>query len=284
MKNIPIDVLRTFITIVELDSFTQAGSLLGRSQPAISLQIKRLESMFDQKLISKRGQSIELTVAGEKLLGYARRILAINDEAVANLTTTNVSGEIKLGIPSEFAATLLPRVLSQFVKTYPNINLSVTSDLSCNLVKSLPNQHFDIVMVLHDNPEEYQGELIKIDDLVWVGNERPVVDSESRLLLTFAPEGCIYRKRAIKVLTDAKRTWQINYTNPDLAGIKVAIEGGLGITALARSTVPDHLKIIRPKDGLPELGKIGIELVYPAKTSDITVTRLAEFLTSSLSA
>ena len=282
MKNMPMEVLRAFVTIIEVRSFTQAGDLLGRSQPAISLQIKRLEEMLDQTLITRSGQQIELTRSGETLFGYAKRILALNDEALASFNATTVTGQLKLGIPSEFATTLLPKIVSRFAHTYPNVNLEVISDLSRNLLSNAPQKQFDLVLALHDDPRKAGSDLIKEDELVWVTSPHHDTHMQSPLPMITAPDGCIYRNRASTKLSQAKVPWRITYTNPDLSGIQAAIEEGLGVTVLAKSTVPDNLKIIRNSDKFPKLGKVGISLVVPKGERSEAVRRLAEYLKASL--
>ncbi|WP_299768265.1 LysR substrate-binding domain-containing protein [uncultured Pseudoteredinibacter sp.] len=282
MKNLPIEVLRAFVTIVELGSFTQAGDLLGRSQPAISLQIKRLEELLNQKLISRNGQNIELTKTGEQLFYYAKRILALNDEAVASFNATSVSGQLKLGIPSEFATTLLPRILSRFANTYPNVNLEVISDLSRNLMNASAQKQYDLVLVLHDDPDKAGTELIKEDELVWVSSHSHDCHMRSVLPLIVAPEGCIYRNRANTMLAEAGLPWKISYTNPSLSGIQAAIEEGLGVTVLAKSSVPEGLKVINNSTRLPKLGKIGISLVKQPSEQSEAAQRLSEYITASL--
>ncbi|GAA6152782.1 LysR family transcriptional regulator [Pseudoteredinibacter isoporae] len=283
MKNLPIEVLRAFVTIVELGSFTQAGDLLGRSQPAISLQIKRLEEMLDQKLISRNGQNIELTKLGEQLFYYAKRILALNDEAVASFGATSVSGQLKLGIPSEFATTLLPKVLSRFANTYPNVNLEVMSDLSRNLLNASGQKQYDLMLVLHDDPQKAGSALIKEDELVWVSSHSHDCHMRSVLPLIVAPEGCIYRNRASTMLAEAALPWKISYTNPSLSGIQAAIEEGLGVTVLAKSSVPEGLKVITNSTRLPKLGKIGISMVKQTNEHSEAAQRLCEYISASLS-
>ena len=119
MKNLPTELLRAFVTVTELQGFTQAGELLGRSQPAISLQIKRLEKLVGRTLFTRAGQQLELTQPGRQLYRYAKQILALNDEAIAQFSETAVSGKIHFGIPSEFATTLLPKILGRFAQAYP---------------------------------------------------------------------------------------------------------------------------------------------------------------------
>ncbi|MCF7980727.1 MAG: LysR family transcriptional regulator [Pseudomonadales bacterium] len=283
MKNLPMDVLRSFVTVAELRGFTQAGELLGRSQPAISLQIKRLEEMVGSPLLKRSGQQLDLTLAGRQLFDYAKKILALNDEALAQFIKPMVSGRIHFGIPSEFATALLPKIVGRFAQSYPSVTLEVTCDLSKNLLNPKSGQHFDLVLALHDNPNAKRSDLIKVEELVWVTS----TDHQAHLLPTVpliaAPEGCIYRHRGINALKKIHQPWRIVYTIPDLTGIQAAIEEGLGVTVLAKSTVPDNLQIIKPSDKFPKLGKIGVSLNYQNKNTNDAITRLVEFVKTSMS-
>ncbi len=281
MRNLPTDVLRAFVTVIEVGGFTQAGEILGRSQPAISLQIKRLEEMIGQKLLVRIGSSIELTDAGKTMLSYAKRILALNDEAIASFNTNEMSGTIRLGLPSEFALTLLPKIVSRFCQTYPNVTLEVTSDLSRNLTTDFQKKRFDLVLALHQDPDNVKQDLITTDELVWVGSPDAHFNQDKALPLIAAPDGCIYRNRVIEQLNKQQIPWHIVFTIPDLTGIRTAIEEGLGITALAKSTVPQELKILKTSERLPELGKIGISLLI--NDTGEASQRLAEYLQAGLS-
>jgi DNA-binding transcriptional LysR family regulator len=281
MRNLPTDVLRAFVTVIEVGGFTQAGEILGRSQPAISLQIKRLEEMIGQKLLVRIGSNIELTDAGKTILSYAKRILALNDEAIASFNTNEMSGTIRLGLPSEFALTLLPKIVSRFCQTYPNVTLEVTSDLSRNLTTDFQKKRFDLVLALHQDPDNVKQDLITTDELVWVGSPDAHFNQAKALPLIAAPDGCIYRNRVIEQLNQQQIPWHIVFTIPDLTGIRTAIEEGLGITALAKSTVPQELKILKTSERLPELGKIGISLLI--NDTGEASQRLAEYLQAGLS-
>ncbi|MCV6606294.1 MAG: LysR family transcriptional regulator, partial [Porticoccaceae bacterium] len=167
MKNLPMDILRAFVAVADVKSVTLAGELLSRSQPAVSLQLKRLEDLIGKPLFNRSGKKLELTQSGTQLLGYAREILALNDEALSHFVEPDLSGTIRLGLPNEFATTLLPKVVGQFAKSHPNVTLEVTSDLSKNLM-SRARERFDIVLALEEDPCHCDEPLIKVDELVWV--------------------------------------------------------------------------------------------------------------------
>ena len=283
MKNLPMDLLRAFVSVVQLNSFTKAGEILGRSQPAVSLQIQRLEELIDEPLLTRNGKSLDLTDAGESLYDYANQILALNDLAISQITKSTISGRIRLGIPSEFATALLPKIVSRFAKAYPSVTLEVNCELSKKLLSKEGKANHELILALEDNPSKTASDLLKTDDLVWVASRDHNTQKVSIVPLIAAAEGCIYRHRAIKILDHHQQPWQIVYTIPDLTGIQHAIEEGLGVTVLARSTVPENLKILSPSARFPDLGEVGISLICSTKNrKNKAVELLIEFFRTSL--
>lgn len=271
MKQLSLDVLRTLVTIVEVGSFNRAGEILGRSQPAISLQIKKLEGQVNRRLFTKVGQGYQINNEGKWLYEKAKQMLAINDDIFRELSHETLRGRMRLGIPSEFASALLPSIVGEFSQRYPDVSLDVTSALSKHLLSNNQNP-FDLILALMSpNPskaltkvvskavQKENVEIIREDDLVWVGDPNRSIPKDS-LPLVLAPDGCMYRSRVIKELKQQTQPWKITYTNPDFSGLMAAIKQGLGITALARSIVPDELEIMRDKR-LPNLGRINICLI-----------------------
>ena len=283
MKNLPMDLLRAFVSVAQLNSFTKAGEILARSQPAVSLQIQRLEELIDEPLLTRNGKSLDLTDAGESLYDYANQILALNDLAISQITKSTISGRIRLGIPSEFATALLPKIVSRFAKAYPSVTLEVNCELSKKLLSKEGKANHELILALEDNPSKTASDLLKTDDLVWVASRDHNTQKVSIVPLIAAAEGCIYRHRAIKILDHHQQPWQIVYTIPDLTGIQHAIEEGLGVTVLARSTVPENLKILSPSARFPDLGEVGISLICSTKNrKNKAVELLIEFFRTSL--
>ncbi len=283
MKNLPMDLLRAFVTIVEFNSFTKAGELLGRSQPAISLQMNRLEDMLGETLLIRDGKNLLLTIAGETIFDYAKQILSLNDLAVNECTKSTVMGKVRLGIPSEFATILLPKIVGRFAKAYPNVTLEVNCELSKTLLSRSGKAAHDVILALKNDPLEESDNLVKTDNLVWVSGPEYNAQKPPPVPLIVAPEGCIYRQRAVRTLNKIKQPWQIVYNIPDLTGIQYAIQEGLGITVLAKSTVPENLKVIPNSQRYPDLGTVGISLLKVRKnTKNQAIDLLAEFLRTSL--
>ena len=283
MKNLPMDLLRSFVSVAQLNSITKAGELLGRSQPAITLQMQRLEELVDETLLVRNGKNMDLSEAGDRLYEYANQILSLNDLAVSEFSKSAVTGKIRLGIPSEFATVLLPKIVSRFAKAYPNVTLEVNCELSKNLLTKSGKASHDLILALQDDPNAKDSALVKTDPLVWVAGSDMTSQKVSVVPLIVASQGCIYRNRAIRILDKSKQPWQIVYTNPDLTGIQYAIQEGLGVTVLAKSTVPDNLKILRPSPRFPELGDVGISLLFTGRhRKNEALQLLAEYLKTGL--
>jgi DNA-binding transcriptional LysR family regulator len=285
MKNLPMDLLRAFVTVAQFKSFTKAGELLGRSQPAVSLQISRLEQLLDETLLIREGKKIELSNAGEQFFEYANQILTLNDQAIGEFSKSALIGKIRLGIPSEFATVLLPKIVGRFAKAYPNVTLEVNCQLSKTLLSKTGRANHDIILALQNNPHlEDADTQVKIDKLVWVASNDYNPQGASTVPLIVAPQGCIYRDRAVNSLNEIKQPWQIIYNIPDLTGIQQAIQEGLGVTVLARSTVPETLKVLPASERFPDLGDVGISLLIQRQSSKKqAVQLLTDYLRTGLS-
>lgn len=280
MKQLSLENLRTFVTVVELDGFSRAGEVLGRSQPAVSLQIKKLEEQLGTRLFQKQGQRQVVNHAGLKLYELAIPLLKQNDQIFQFFAEKPVSGNLRLGIPSEFATQLLPSIIGSFNNMYPNVTLEVTSSLSASLLQKHRTTPFDLLLTIATDEHTQASDFTLTDDLVWVGADKHISNSQS-VNLVVAPKGCRYRERLLSGLNQAGLHHHIRYTISDITGISAAIEQGLGITALARSTVPANLSIIE-EGALPALGKIAIQLTLRRQRNKDAVEKLAEFIQSRL--
>ncbi|WP_372620140.1 LysR family transcriptional regulator [Alteromonas stellipolaris] len=282
MKQLSLDNLRTFVSVIELGGYAKAGEFVGRSQPAISLQIKKLESQLERKLFTKVGQRHLPSADGNWLYPKAKELLELNDNIFKSLIPAPLSGRLRLGIPNEFASTLLPGLIGEFSKRYPDVSLEVTSSLSRDLLHPSQRDHFDLILALVNPNEDTEGEVVLEDEIVWVGDTtRPFVGDSIPLVL--APDGCMYRSRVIEELKQQTFAWKITYTNADLGGLVAAIQQGLGITALARSSLPQNVSPLNhPK--LPKLGRVNICLFNQDTQHPVISKTLAEFITSRLRA
>jgi len=283
MINYPTELLRSFIAVFEHGGFSQAGAVIGRSQPAMSLQIKRLEALVGAELIRRSSREIELTETGVMVLEYGRRILSLNDELQHRLEQSQLSGTVRLGIPNEFAMSYLPKILAGFTKRYPDVRLEVVSQLSNELLLEQKAQQLDLVIAFNvGNPT--RAAVAWTEELVWVLSNETRFDEQVALPLVVAPQGCMYRDRMLSTLDQQQSQWQIVYTGTSYGGIRAAVMAGLGVTALAKSTVPAGLKTIRQSNSLPKLKNAKVSLHYLSNNPAEVVRRLADFILQSVGA
>ncbi len=282
MKNLPTDLLRTFVTVAETGGFTRAGDLLGRSQPAVSLQVKRLEELLGTALFQRDGRVLSLSERGGVVFDYAQRILSLNDEVLVKLSQPEIEGNVRLGIPNEYAHSFLPVVLGQFAQSHPNVTLEVDCDLSVNLLAMHKRGDFDLVFILHKESAPQHLTEVWQEDLVWVGSPAHQTSHQKPLPLIVEPKGSVYRERLLSVLERAGIAARIAYTTPSFGAIKAGVTAGLGITVLPRSTVPESLKILDMPDELPALGGVELALHYHKAKASQALLRLVEHISSGI--
>ncbi|MCE8021861.1 LysR family transcriptional regulator [Halomonas sp. MCCC 1A11036] len=282
MKNIPTELLRTFVTIRDLGGFTSAGEFLGRSQPAISLQIKKLESLLDTQIFL-RGTSLELTEDGNYLYQAAKDILKINDRVVTRFSGEHVSGRVRLGIPHDLELAFLPKALRNLARTHPNIMVEVDGDISKVIYQRFQKHHYDVCLVMEPEKQQEDRDIrdFRIDQLTWVMNNNNLTEFDIIPLVTY-PQGCIYRSMLEGSLEQAGKPYRIAYTSPSLLGIVSAVEEGLGLTAMASSVAPPHLSKAIETECLPNLGSVSIGLYYRERELSLATRHVLDFLHAGL--
>ena len=281
MLNLPTELLRTFVKAVELGSFTRAGDAVGRTQSAISLQMRRLEEMLDTPLFERGTHRVKLTQEGATLADYARRVLALNDEAVASLRRPRVAGCLRLGAPHEYMASLLPTILGKFAQSHPGVTLEVTCDLSRNLLERQAKGEFDLVIALHDDGQWGSGALVHTEPLVWISSVDHARHEQQPLSLVLAPPPCIYRNRVLHTLGRLNRSWRVSYTSSSYSGILAAVRAGLGVTLLAASTVPEGVRTLGEREGFPEMGVLDVCVHRNRENASEAANCLADYIAGS---
>jgi len=281
MRNLDIDLLRAFVAIADLGSFTRAGDRLGRTQSTISLQIRRLEDAVGRSLFQRSAKAVRLTDDGQKLLGNARRMLHLNDQVIAELTEPDVRGVVRLGVPEDFATVHLPRVLARFSAAHPLVDLEVTCDLTLNLLERFNSSGFDLVLVKREPTATLEGVRVWREPLVWVARDSVAADGMDTIPLVVSPEPCVYRKRATEALKVAGRDWRIAYVSTSLAGSQAAVQAGLGISVLPLEMIPAGLTMVGTEAGLPRLPDTEIALLEGNGISD-TAHLLAQHIVTAL--
>jgi len=280
LTNLDLDLVRTFVTIAGLGTFTRAAETLRRQQSTISLQVQRLEDALGRRLIDRSPRSMRLTSEGEAFLPYARRLLDLNDEVVARVNEPEMQGIVRLGTPEDFATRHLPGVLARFAQAYPAVSLEVSCDLTLNLLDRFRKGSFDLALIKRERLSESGGIRVWREPLVWVRSEREFWAGEGPLPLVVSPSPCVYRKRATEALDRVRRPWRVAYTCGSLAGSLAAVRAGLGMTVLPKDMVPPDLHIVDGRP-LPDLKDTEIALLQQERLS-IPAQRLRDHVIRSL--
>lgn len=252
--NLDMDVLRSLVVANDLGGFVKAAARLGRTQSAISLQMKKLEDQIGQTIFRKNGRGVALTDTGDVLLGYARRILALNDEAMAATRGVAVPGAIRLGLPQDLAEHWLPKVLGPFHRTHPHIYFEAVVGRSRDLREQVVQGGVDIALTFGEIGQSRDDpETLAYLPLAWVGPRDFVADDDAPLPLALLDAPCMFRNFGIGALDAAGRPWRIAFTSPSLASLWGAVEAGLGVTIRTGLGVPDSLDILGERANLPPL-------------------------------
>jgi DNA-binding transcriptional LysR family regulator len=272
-----LDLLRSFVSVVDTGGFTRAGERVHRTQSTVSQQIRRLEETLGHPLLHRNGKQATPTEEGERLLSYARRILALAQEARDVVARPAGDGVVRLGFPEDFAAYRLTELLSDFARSRPGLRLDVRCGLSVQLRRALERGELDLALFKRDAGET-GGIAAWPERLHWVTSRRHPIDFlRDPLPLAASEQGCLYRDRMIHAIEASGRAWHVAYTSPNLAGIQAAISVGLGVSILSEVAIlADHL-VIEPADGFPSITSTEIALVAAADANPAT-RRLAEIL------
>lgn len=276
MHDLDLTLLRTFVALADARSFSRAGARVGRSQSAVSAQIRRLEDGFGRMLVARDTRNVALTADGERLLGPARQMIAAADALRERFRGPEIAGEVRFGSPEDFASAYLPDVLAGFARAHPAVRLTVSCQLTLPLIEAFEAGALDVVVVKEDPGARTPGaRVLWREDLVWVGTA-PV----GPVPLVLSPAPCVYRRRAVAALDGAGMAWREVFVSPSFAGMAAAVRAGLGVAVMPRAMVPAGLAVA---GGLPALEAAEIAILSPARASP-AVAALALFVAEGAAA
>ena len=277
-----LDLLRTFVTVADNASFTRAAERVGRTQSTISLQIKKLEDNLGRRVFERDGREFQLTSDGEVLLGYARQLLQLAEEARTRILEPEVGGIVRLGTPEDFGTVYLPDVLARFAHSHPAVSLEVNCNFSFHLLEGFSKGEYDLVLVKREPQGPAGGVAVWRDVLVWVSAPTLLLSAEQSIPLVLAPAPDVYRKRALAALEAAKRRWRIVYTSPSMEGLQAAVRAGFGVTVLSKDMVPADLRLLGGEHALPTLPDAEIAMYRAPGNLSRAAELLAEHIVHSL--
>ncbi|WP_455926705.1 LysR substrate-binding domain-containing protein [Pseudomonas capeferrum] len=277
-----LDVLRTFVTGVELNSFAKAADRQGRSTSAVSAQLKKLEEQVGTPVLGKSGRGLALTPVGEALLSHARRLLELNDSIFGSLHETQTAGTLRLGLQEDFGEHVLSDILRRFARLYPLISLEVRIGRNAELLGLMDNTRLDLALTWETGHNSSGCTRLGQTPMHWIGpRDKPLLpraeDAPLPLVMFEAP--CVLRSAATEALDRAGIAWRIALTSPSVGGIWAAVDAGLGVTLRTRIGLPAHLRVL---DGLPPVPSLSYELHCSHPAPNAAVAQLATLIQSSL--
>jgi DNA-binding transcriptional LysR family regulator len=280
MAMLDLELLRSFVSVVDAGGFTRAGERVHRTQSTVSQQIKRLEDDIGQPLLNRNGKDVTPTEAGERLLSYARRLLALAEEARDVMARPGSEGAVRLGVPEDFAAYRLAKLLAAFSRSHPGLRLDVRADQSANLKRELERGELDLALFKRAAGEK--GSIAVWPERVhWVTSKSHPRDTRTGSVpLIGFPTGCLYRAGAIHALESAGRSWHMAYTSSNLSGIQAAVAAGMGLSILSEMAIQADHRVLTAKDGFAPMDRTEVALVAAPDASPATLRladRLAEF-------
>jgi DNA-binding transcriptional LysR family regulator len=281
--NFELDVLRSFAVGMELGSFAKAADCLGRSTSAVSAQLKKLEEQAGTPLFRKAGRHLALTEAGEVMLAYARRLIALNDEAASALGGVNLEGWVRLGVQEGVGEVLLPQILGQFARAHPKVKVEARIARKAALLAHVASSSLDLALAWDDGTPAAGSEHVATLPMRWIGpsDGRAVWSASSGepLPLAASEAPCIFRAVATAALDRAGIPWRIAFTSPSLAGLWAATEAGLGLTVLTELGLPARVGVVSDSIGLPAaLPGLTLSLYRADANPEPAAARLADIV------
>lgn len=284
-RDIDLPLLRTFTLLVEERNFSRVAERVGRTQPAISLQLRRLEEITGNRLFEPECRPLRLTRHGEILLRYAREIMRLHDEARLRLTAEELSGRVLLGCPDLYVTSLLPQILASFRRSYPNVEVNVRCALSMALASELDEGILDLAIVTQMpglSMRTSSATVLRDEELVWLGAKDGIAWRADPIPVAMLPEGNLYRDYAFDALNGIGREWRIACTSESVTGLIAMALADAAVTVLVRSVSQEGLQTIGVEEGAPPLQKITLLLLRSERNPSPAAIQLSRHICQQL--
>jgi DNA-binding transcriptional LysR family regulator len=281
-----LEVLRSFVTGIELGSFAKAADRLGRSTSAVSAQLKKLEDQVGQPILRKAGRSMVLTTVGETVLGYARRLLELNDEAAGAVRGVDLEGRVRLGVQQDFGEHVLIDILSRFARAHPKIRIETKIARNTKLLDQVSAGQLDLAVAWNTGVSTAHFQELGKLPMRWIGSgSSPITppNKKNPLPLVMLETPCMMRSTATTLLDRAGISWRIAFTSPSLSGVWAAVAAGLGITVRTEIGLPNNIRAFDSSViALPALPLLGLTLHRAEAKLDAVTQRLWDIILDTL--
>ncbi len=275
-RNLDMTSLRSFVAIADAGGVTRAAGFLNLTQSAVSMQIKRLEDMLNLQLLDRSARKVGLTSAGEQLLSYARRMLALNDEVFGRLTHSSHEGEVVLGVPHDIVYPAIPFALQRFAKEYPKMKVTLVSTFSRVLKAQFARGECDLILTTEDSVEPGGRTMVELP-LVWVGAMGGSAWKSRPLRLAYA-HGCIFHQGVMAALDAAGIAWELAVESADTRAVEAAVSADLAVHMALAGSEPPQVERISHRGSLPDLGEMKINLYVAEPAHSPAIAALADLI------
>lgn len=281
IPNLDIDLLKTFLAISDTGSFTRAADEVNKTQSAVSMQMKRLEDLLGRPLFARDGRASRFTPDGERLVEYARRLVALNDEAVSTFRRPELTGTVRFGTPDDYADRFLPEILARFARTHPLVTVDVDCLNTSVLSERTRRGEMDLALVTF-GCNVSTDEPVRREPLVWVTSARHSTHLLEVMPLAVSHGGCEWRSTVLAALEAVQRKYRVAYSSPNSNAVNAAVQSGLAVGAVPEMCVRPGMRVLTEKDGFPSLGHFEIGLMRKPGRSSSAVEALARHVAESL--
>lgn len=277
-----LDQLRTFVAIADSGSFTKAAEAVHKTQSAVSMQMRRLEERIGKPIFGRDGRSAKLTEQGERLLGYARRMVRLSDETMAAFDDAELSGRVRLGTPDDYADRFLPEILARFSRSNPRVEVTVVCEPTIQLVEGLRAGALDLGIITNIK-ETPTAEVVRQEPLLWVTSTHHSLESEEVVPLGLGRDTCCWRRSALDALSATNRKYRLLYASNNSTALAAAVLAGLAISVQPESALRPGMRVLGEAEGFPRLPPCEVALLRaPNRATTPIVDALAEHIVSSL--
>ena len=273
--------LRTLVAFADAGSCKGAAQLVHKTPSAVSLHLSKLAQTLSRDLLQHQGRRLVLTHDGTELVRYARRILALQGEAVAHFQATDISGALRVGLPDDYIPVLMTPMLATLARLAPRAHIEVLCAPSAELRPMLADGQLDLA-ILSAETDTQEGVVLRTEQVVWTASAQHDVHRAACLPVAFFPEGCIFRKWALTQLKLHRRDHRIVCTSRSMSAIQAAVQAGFAVSVVAQSCVPADATVLTPEQGFAALPAVTIILAAATQTDGGLVARLGEQMRAHL--
>ena len=251
MNSLDSELLRTFLAVAGTGSITEGARVIGRSQSATSLQIMRLEEVVGRPVFDRTGRGVSLSQTGEQLLPVAREVTGRLDVALREITADGLRGRLRLAIPDDHGQTRLAAILGAFVQSHPQVELDVTCSISTEFPDMIARGQLDLAVYEVETPQAFE-EVIYVDPTCWVCAKHLSLPDQAVVPIALFDRACWWRDAAIATLEKSGRPYRIVFSSQSVAGVTAAVEAGIAIGLLGKSSIGPQLRTLGTQDGFGE--------------------------------